>query len=151
MIKQYIIDGNNLIGKIASIWILQQRDKQASRERLAYIVDRYFSQRELDVTLHFDGYKNQPINTQNINIKYSGSRTADELIKKEIMNSKNPRTICVVSSDQNLIQFARVCECVAENSENFAADLSYKREPDEEQKKIDEIDNNEIKKVFDVE
>ncbi len=38
----YIIDGNNLIGKIASLMNLQKKDKQASREKLIYILDRYF-------------------------------------------------------------------------------------------------------------
>lgn len=150
MIKQYIIDGNNLIGKIASIWILQQKDKQAAREQLSFIVDRYFTNKQLTVTLHFDGYKNEAINTDNIAIKYSGSRTADELIKKEIMNNKNPRSICVVSSDLKIIQFASVCECAVENSENFAADLAHKEEPDEEEKKIKDIDEGEVKKLFGV-
>ena len=151
MIKHYIIDGNNLIGKIASIWILQQKDKQASREQLTFIVDRFFQQTKLKVTLHFDGFKNETINSHNIAIKYSGSRTADELIKKEIMNSKNQREICLVSSDRNLIEFAQVCECLVKNSENFAAELSHKEEPGEEEKKIEEIDNNEIKNLFGVE
>ncbi len=150
MVKHYIIDGNNLIGKIASIWILQQKDKQAAREQLTFIVDRFFTETKLKVTLHFDGFKNDEINTQNLKIQYSGSRTADELIKKEIMNSKNSREICLVSSDINLIDFARVCECMVENSENFAADLSHKVEPDDEKKRTDEIDNNEIKKLFGV-
>ena len=150
MVKHYIIDGNNLIGKIASIWILQQKDKQAAREQLTFIVDRFFNQTNLKVTLHFDGFKNDEINAHSLKIQYSGSRTADELIKKEIMNSKNSREICLVSSDINLIDFARVCECMVENSENFAAELSHKDVPDEEKKRTDEIDNNEIKKLFGV-
>jgi predicted RNA-binding protein with PIN domain len=150
MVKHYIIDGNNLIGKIASIWILQQKDKQAAREQLTFIVDRFFGQKKFEVTLHFDGYKNDAINSQNLRIQYSGSRTADELIKKEIMNSKNSREICLVSSDNNLIEFARVCECMVENSENFAAELSHNDIPDEEKKRTDEIDNDEIKKLFGV-
>jgi hypothetical protein len=150
MVKHYIIDGNNLIGKIASIWILQRKDKQAAREQLTFIVDRFFNQKKFKVTLHFDGFKNDEINAQNLRIQYSGSRTADELIKKEIMNSKNSREICLISSDINLIDFARVCECMVENSENFAAELSHNDGPDEEKKRTDEIDNNEIKKMFGV-
>jgi hypothetical protein len=38
----FIIDGNNLIGKIKSLMDLQKKDKQASREKLVLILDRYF-------------------------------------------------------------------------------------------------------------
>lgn len=150
MVKHYIIDGNNLIGKIASIWKLQKKDKQASREKLAFVVDRYFHYKKMNVTLHFDGHKNEAINTNKARINYSGSRTADELIKNEIMNAKNPRTICVVSSDHNIMEFARVCGCVVKKSESFASDLSRKEETEDEQKKIDGIDENEIRKLFGV-
>jgi predicted RNA-binding protein with PIN domain len=54
--KQYIIDGNNLIGKIPSLNILQKKDKQGSREKLAFMVDNYFSQKNAKVFLHFDGH-----------------------------------------------------------------------------------------------
>ena len=150
MVKQYIIDGNNLIGKIASIWNLQKKDKQASREKLAFVVDRYFHQKKLNVSLHFDGHKNETIKTTNARINYSGNKTADELIKNEIMNAKNPRTICVVSSDHNIMEFARVCGCVVKKSEKFASELSRKEETEDEQKKIDGIDDSEIRKLFGV-
>ncbi len=38
----YIIDGNNLIGKIKRFSSLQKKDKQTAREKLAFYVDRYF-------------------------------------------------------------------------------------------------------------
>ena len=50
----YIIDGNNLIGKISSLMSLQKKDKQASREKLVFLLDRYFSQKKANVTLNLD-------------------------------------------------------------------------------------------------
>jgi len=150
MIKHYILDGNNLIGKIASIWELQKKDKQASREKLAIIVDRYFHNKKMNITLHFDGHMNDAIKTNNVRIKYSENRTADDLIKNEIMNAKNPRTICVVSSDHNIMEFARVCGCTVKKSEIFASDISRREETEDEQKKIEGIDDNEIRKLFGV-
>ena len=41
--RHYVIDGNNLIGKIGSLHKLQNKDKQGSREKLAFILERYFS------------------------------------------------------------------------------------------------------------
>ena len=42
MIKKYIIDGNNLIGKISELWSIQKKDKQLSRVKLAKVIDQYF-------------------------------------------------------------------------------------------------------------
>ncbi|MBE0551913.1 MAG: hypothetical protein IH619_06000, partial [Ignavibacterium sp.] len=52
----YIIDGNNLMGKIPSLMGLQKKDKQASREKLVYMLDRYFIQKQANVSLHLDGH-----------------------------------------------------------------------------------------------
>lgn len=150
MIKHYIIDGNNLIGKIKSIAMLQKTNRQLSREKLAFLVDRYFILKKVTVTLHFDGYKNEAINTNKIKIEYSENRTADEWIKNEIMVSKNPKTICVVSSDNNIIQFASKSSCTVKKSEKFALDLTESHDEEDEQKKINEISDDEIKMLFGV-
>ena len=68
--KKYIIDGNNLIGKIQSLANLQKKDKQASREKLAHLVDRYFINKKIEVILNFDGFANQKINTSKIKLVY---------------------------------------------------------------------------------
>ena len=54
----YIIDGNNLIGKIKHFSNIQKKDKQAAREKLALFLDRYFISKKAKVTLHFDGFEN---------------------------------------------------------------------------------------------
>ena len=103
----YIIDGNNLIGKIASLMSLQKKDKQASREKLVYILDRYFISKKANVTLHLDGHPAGRVSSSKMKIVYSENLTADEKIKKQISQSKSPRNIIVVTSDSNLAQFAK--------------------------------------------
>jgi predicted RNA-binding protein with PIN domain len=44
--KHYIIDGNNLIGKIKSFNQLQKKNKQQCREKLAFLLSRYFSKKK---------------------------------------------------------------------------------------------------------
>lgn len=147
--KHFIIDGNNLIGKIHSIKNLQRKDKQASRERLAFLLWRYFSIGRNMVTLHFDGYKKEAINVSGLKIKYSGSKTADEKIKFEIERSKNPKNIIVVTSDNNVAEFARVCSCQVIKSEDFSKKLFTNQSSDDEQSRIEEINNSEeFKKLF---
>ena len=119
----YIIDGNNLIGKISSLMSLQKKDKQASREKLVYILDRYFLQKKANVTLHLDGHPGSRINSSKMKIVYSENQTADEKIKKQISQSKSPRNISVVTSDSNLAQFAKVCSCKVTSSDEFAVEI----------------------------
>ena len=149
--KNYIIDGNNLIGKIKNLKSLFQKDKQASGEKLVLILERYFIRKKAKVTLHFDGFENDPIKSSKIKITYSGNRTADENIKDQIERSKNRTNLIVVSSDNNLREFARVCACERIKSEVFAKQLYSSQSNDEENDRIQSIDNpDEFKKLFGV-
>lgn len=147
----YIIDGNNLIGKISSLKSLQKKDKQASREKLVYILDRYFIKKKASVTLHLDGHLNGRINSSKLKIVYSENITADEKIKKQISNSKSPRNIIVVTSDSNLAQFAKVCSTTIVSCEDFAAEISKTNSGIDEESIIKSINNiEEFKKLFGV-
>ncbi len=150
MIKHYIIDGNNLIGKLSKFESFRKGKSIDSRSRGAHIIDRYFTNKKVSVTLHFDGHKKEAIKTNNLRIDYSEDRTADERIKHEIMTVKNPKTICVVSSDNNIIEFARVNSCKVIKSEKYASDLMKKESKNSEEEAIRSIDNSEIKKLFGV-
>ncbi len=147
----YFIDGNNLIGKIASLKKLQNKDKQASREQLVFMLDRFFTSIKANVTLHLDGYPNEKINSSKMKIVYSENLTADEKIKKQISQSKSPRTIKVITSDSNLAQFAQVCSAVVIPSESFAAEMNKSSINSDEEALIKSMDNiNEFKKIFGV-
>jgi predicted RNA-binding protein with PIN domain len=149
--RHFIIDGNNLIGKISSLHKLQQKDKQSSREKLAFILESYFRGKPNNkVSLHLDGFPGQSIKVQNIKIIYSGKKTADDEIKSQIEHDKNPRTIIVISSDRNLKDFASVCRCDWISSEDFAKDIMNRSPEDEEKQRQDELnnDNDEFKKLF---
>jgi predicted RNA-binding protein with PIN domain len=147
----YIIDGNNLIGKISSLMGLQKKDKQASREKLVYILDRYFVDKKVNVTLHLDGHPGERINSSKMRIVYSENLTADEKIKLQISQSKSPRSITIVTSDSNLAQFAKVCSAKIISSEEFAAEISKSNNALDEEGIIKSINNiDEFKKLFGV-
>ncbi len=149
--QKYIIDGNNLIGKIRELQILQNKDKQAARERLAFFTDSYFHNKKIKVSLHFDGYQNTPIRINAAKIIYSENKTADEKIKAEISSSKNSRSITLITSDSNLREFARVCSCTVILSEEFAEELKKRSEQDDEERRIQSInDIEEFKRIFNV-
>ncbi|GBD88153.1 YacP-like NYN domain protein [bacterium BMS3Abin03] len=148
---QYIIDGNNLIGKIPSLHRLQGKDKQSSREKLAYLIDNYFHNKKAKVTLHFDGFMKEPIKITNAKIIYSDNHTADEEIKDQIGAAKNRKNIILISSDNNLKEFARVCSCRVISSEDFNKKIFSSNENNEE-KIIEQMtrNNDEFKHLFGV-
>jgi predicted RNA-binding protein with PIN domain len=146
---KYIIDGNNLIGRIKSLKKLQQNDKQSAREKIAFLIENYFHKKNLRISLHFDGYPNLPIKISSAKILYSMNKTADEKIKAEISSYKNPKNLIVVTSDNNLKEFARVCSCVVISSEEFSEKLSKQYIKDEEEERIKSInDVEEFKRLF---
>jgi len=103
------------------------------------------------VSLHFDGYESNRLNISNGKIIYSESRTADEKIKNQISSFKNRSEIVVVSSDNGIRDYAKVCGCSLMKSEEFYKGLTVKNESDDEEKRIKEINNiDEFKKLFDV-
>ena len=148
MIKHYIIDGNNLIGKIKSIWELQKKDKQASREKLAFVLDRYFAKKKLKVSLHYDGFAADAIRTSKVKLFYSDNKTADSKIKIEIDQSKNSKLIAVVSSDNSVQQYAKLNSCKVISSEMFGKEIYKKEDADREEELIKQIDNDELLRLF---
>ncbi|PKL89907.1 MAG: hypothetical protein CVV23_02415 [Ignavibacteriae bacterium HGW-Ignavibacteriae-2] len=150
MIKHYIIDGNNLLGKLKKYSEFKKVGKVDGRSKLAFVIERYFIKKLFSVTLHFDGYKSDPIKTTKVRIDYSENKTADYWIKHEIMVIKNPKTICVVTSDMNIVEFAKKSSCKIISSEKFAEELLKKNTGTEEEKRIKTIDDDEIKKLFGV-
>jgi hypothetical protein len=147
--KHFIIDGNNLIGRIKSLSELQNKDKQRAREQLVYILQNNFSGKGVKITLHFDGYENNKISLYGGKIIYSESKTADEKIKDQISNFKTTRNLVVVSSDNGIRDYAKVCGCSLMTSDEFSKTISSENEQDDEENRIKEINNvEEFKRLF---
>ncbi len=147
--KKYLIDGNNLIGKIQSLAKRQKKDKQASREKLTFLIDRYFSHKKVEVFLHFDGFANQKINSSKIKLVYSNNSSADDKIKKQIETEINKRNIVVISSDNNIREFAKVCGCDVISCEDFGKEITNNRSDDDEESRIKAMNNvDTFKKLF---
>lgn len=147
MQKHYIIDGNNLLGKIKNK-ISGVNDPQMYREKLAFLLERYFSTKKVRVTLNFDGHPRDAIKVSKIKIIYSENKPADDLIVHQIETAKNPKHIVVVSSDRKIMEFAKACSCTVLKSEELIPELFPKQISGTEEEIIKEINPEEIKKLF---
>ena len=147
--RKFIIDGNNLIGKIPELKSIPKSNNQSARERLAAILDRFCTGKKIKLSLHFDGFAGPAIRTNHLSIHYSDSRPADDLIRREIEHSKNPKLITVVSSDNSLGSFAKACSCTVIKAETFAKEL-FKKDINDEADRIKGISKEEIKRLFEL-
>jgi predicted RNA-binding protein with PIN domain len=124
--KQYFIDGNNVIHKSS---FLKQKFSQspeiACNSLLAMIdtaFDKYSSYR---FKVFFDGFNTGIVSpSHRIQTKNSGAKTADENLKKSISAIKSPANKIVVTSDTEVHNFARVHGVAVITSEEFLRQIS---------------------------
>lgn len=138
--NHYIIDGNNLIGKIKSLKELQKRNKQGSREGLVNMLNNYFAGNKIKATLHLDGHPNTALNFSKGRIIYSEKKSSDSIICEEIDNSKNPKLITVVSSDHRIINYARANSSASIKSEDFYREIKKSYEKNDEQERLKQLE-----------
>lgn len=150
--KTFLIDGNNLIGKIKNLFALQQKDKQASREQLIFLLEKYFVNQKNKGMVYFDGFQSTAIASNYLKIKYSQSQTADDLIREDISHAKNRKNLIVVTSDSALSNFARACSCEVIKSEVYFTHYLQSKTNESEAGIIDKLTNrtDEFKKLFGV-
>lgn len=146
----YIFDCNNIIGKSGSLSKIKIKDPQGSREQIVFLIEKFLFRKKVKASLHFDGYEKERINFKIGKIIYSNSKKADDLIKKEIAESSNPKNIIVVTSDGNLKEFAKVNSCSIIPSEEFLSGITNNKEENDEKDISGRISNDEIKKLFGV-
>ncbi|MCX6171059.1 MAG: NYN domain-containing protein [Ignavibacteriales bacterium] len=146
----YIIDGNNLIGRIKSLQQIQKKDKQASREQLIYFLNRHFAGKKVKLSLHLDGHPNLPLSISKGKITYSFNQPSDNFIRKEIEISSNPRLITLVTSDHSLMNFGKVCGCKVISADDFYRETEKSSVKNDEAEKINQLEknNDEFLKLF---
>lgn len=124
--KTIIIDGNNLIHKVEKFKRQFLKDKEAAQIAMIEAVKAHLRKNEKAIFV-FDGFGN----LKKPDIIFSNEITADEVIRKTIEKFKNPKLLKVVSSDHNIIDFAKVCGCVILKSEDFWKELKTGNSPTE--------------------
>lgn len=125
----YLVDGNNLMFALSGVGI------DAGRSNLCHILGRFAAAgvgagaiRPEEIRVVFDGPPPGPLDPQardcRLDIAYSGTRKADELLINDIERCYTARRLTVVSSDHEIRQAARRRRCVIVGSEDFARLLS---------------------------
>lgn len=124
--KKFLIDGNNLINAHPKLKSIFQKNKDDARENLEIIINDFLLEKNNEATIFLDGFESQHSfykRNKKLSIKYSKTKTADELIKRTIDNEKNKRILVVVSSDIEIMKYARLNGCDVYSSQAFIKHL----------------------------
>ena len=137
MLPHYIVDGYNLIHAIPTLKKLLEHDGFQAREQLVFLVSRLTFKRKFRCTIVFDGVKPHephPSPTHSpVHIVFSSPLSADAKIKSMIDLSKNRTLLVIVSSDREILDYAKVCSCITHTSKYFS-NLLFE-EPDKGEEK----------------
>lgn len=114
-----IIDGNNLIHKIPVFKKSFAINPDNCRRTLIEAVKGRL-RIKAKVIFVFDGHSGEKLH----NVIYSGTKTADSVIRNYIEENYNKHSIKVVSSDNEIASLAKVCGCEVSTSEKFWSDLN---------------------------
>ena len=109
----YLIDGNNLMHKVHELKRIFYKDKLAVRDRLVLTIETYYSanRKNIKYIVCFDGHPADGVKYNNIKVKFSYNRQADDIIREEIERAKNTRNLKIVTEDLALVSFAKKNEC----------------------------------------
>lgn len=122
MSSQYIIDGYNITNHLLFNRLIPGKKKEPRISLLDFLINkRPCGSPKNKVIVVFDGFSDlpQPQGRFNIEVIFSGRKTADERIKKILEESPNPRNIRVVSDDKEIRFFARYCHAESLSVEDF--------------------------------
>ncbi len=130
MRERVIIDGNNLLhalrehGPIGSV----------GRETMVRMIERWSRQKQIDVTVVFDGPPPkgglaQQMSPAGMTVRFSAPATADDLIVSAIQDEKHPASLRIISSDSAIRHAAGYRKCRCTNAASFIAELFPTKQP----------------------
>ncbi len=122
--NHYIIDGYNVIHAIPSLKKTLAHDGGTARELLIHSVAQLTHTKKFRSTIVFDGTAPDSIAKQSahapVHVLFSFPQSADAKIKQMIEQSKNRSQLVIISSDREIMNFAKVCSCQTHSSKHFA-------------------------------
>jgi len=104
-VQEVIVDGYNVIYADPELRRAMLRQPQSARERLATLLARYARERDIRVTLVFDGARPSSDSRSEVpgrlQVVFSrAGQSADDLILSMVRHHPNARAVIVVSSDE---------------------------------------------------
>lgn len=147
MIEHVIVDGNNLLHTAQSY----APSSSMGRLALAQAIGRWAQVNKVDVVIVFDGPTpsaglEKQMGSARSAVRFSESRTADDLIVDLIHAAANPGTLLIVTSDTAIKREARYRRCQDIDARSFAIKLFARNEMREKEQPADTHDPQQPEK-----
>ena len=127
-----VIDAYNLMHKVSELRLLLSQSQDICVDTMIAKLRSHYFGKGIKCILVFDGF-GMNRHESNISVKFSKTQVgpdyghADALIKHLVEKSKNPKLIKVVSSDREIVSFAKECGSRILTSESFWGEVKEKR------------------------
>ena len=151
--RTIIIDANNLLYRVFKNKEVQSENDNDRLSLVESVKSRLGNRNKAIFVFDGHGY------SDNSSIIFSGNKSADTVIRKFIEKFSNHKLLTVVSSDNEIKRFAKVCGCKVQTSEVFwqtinnpAKDKNINQlflyDKDEKPSGMSRKDLNEFRKYF---
>ncbi|MBX7150719.1 NYN domain-containing protein [bacterium] len=122
--QQYIIDGYNMIHRIERYRSLLVTSLESARQGLLLQLSNFRVRTSVEISVVFDGQKLSQQKTYGIKVYYSDRpNNADDFIKGLVDTLKHRNMVTVVSSDKEVMWYAKNSGCGVVSAENFQSRL----------------------------
>jgi len=121
-----LIDGMNLIYKFPDLtaFLVESRLEEARHGLLSYLWQYFKDKKLVEVLVFFDGRKLSDMDCyseyyEKISVHYSHAQKADDLIIGYLTRTPIPSQCLVISTDKEIVNFARKVRAKRKTSEEF--------------------------------
>jgi|GEM_PF-1257823 len=111
-LKMYLIDGYNLF----------HNTEFENQSELILALDKYADRFNKKIKIVFDGFCPNDLSTYSVNVEFAGN--ADERIMEILEHSTDPGQYVIITSDREIMNFAKSKHCQVIKSENFDFSIS---------------------------
>lgn len=115
MSREFLIDGYNLMHQFPEWQKRIQTDLTSARNRFLACLSRFAQTKRVRITVIFDGQEQriQDSHSHGIRVLFSKPpQKADDLLKKCIAKKEGEKELIVVTSDQEIVRYAKICGVV---------------------------------------
>lgn len=120
----YILDGYNIIHAIPSLKKTLVHDAGSARELLIHAAGRFALTKKIRCTIVFDGFAQEHSAKHSphapVHVVYSSPLNADAKIKQMIERSTKRSLLVIITSDREILNFAKACSCQSHTSKHFS-------------------------------
>lgn len=148
MMRKILVDGYNLIFQFPELRKMLERDLEQARDGLLIRLGSYANSRRIQIVVVFDGdgrVTEESYAHREFRVIFSKPPEKADQVIKELIEKSRSEDIIVVSSDREIVDYARLYGVKTASSRQFAHEMSESTSHDVEKKFDHPMSQEELK------